>query len=47
MKLSTIFKLIFAVVALAVIIWIIIGEIQFQQMKNEVQRVSLPRRVIG
>lgn len=47
MKLSTIFKLIFAVVALAVIIWIIIGEIQFQQMKNEVQKVSLPSRVIG
>jgi hypothetical protein len=35
MKLSTIFKIIFAVTAIVILVWFAISEIQFQQMKNE------------
>lgn len=40
MKLSRILKIIFAAVLLGIIIWIIISEIQFQQMKNDVKKTS-------
>jgi uncharacterized membrane protein YciS (DUF1049 family) len=46
MKLSTIIKIVFAIAFVGVLIWLIIGEIQFQQMKSEVQKTSWLRRIL-
>lgn len=47
MKLNTIFKFILALAFIGIVIWLIIGEIQFQQMKNEVQKTSWLRRLMA
>ncbi len=40
MKVSTIFKIFLVVVVLAVGIWFLVTEIQFQQVKDDAQRTS-------
>jgi hypothetical protein len=46
MKLSTFLKLILGVAVLGFAVWLIISEIQFQQMRNEVQKTSWLRRML-
>lgn len=47
MKVSTFLKLILGIAVLGFAVWLIISEIQFQQMKNEVQKTSWLRRLLA
>lgn len=47
MKVSTFLKLILGIAVLVFAVWLIISEIQFQQMKNEVQKTSWLRRLLA
>ena len=45
MKPSTYLRLVLGIAVVGFIVWLIISEIQFQQMKNEVQKTSWLRRM--
>jgi cell division protein FtsL len=47
MKIGKIFKLIFVAAIVSVITWLVIEEIQFQQIKKEIQNTSWHRQMLA